>query len=313
MTTVDAVLLIAFGGPERMEDVRPFLDNVLRGRPIPADRYEAVVHHYELIGGGSPLNALTFQQADALRAVLATAGPKLPVYVGMRCWTPYLADTLARMRADGVRDALGIVLAAHRSEASWQRYTVAVDAARATLGQEAPTVEYVAPWFDHPLFIEAVASRVEDALATFSGASPRKEGIGLLFTAHSIPLAMADDSPYVQQLETSCRLVAERLGNADWTLAYQSRSGSPRDPWLEPDVNQVIRALAGRGVRRLVLVPIGFVCDHVEVLYDLDIEAAATARSAGVETARAGTVKDHPAFIRMLAEVVRAHVGVGAA
>jgi len=308
VSAVDAVLLIAFGGPERMEDVRPFLDNVLRGRPVPPDRYEAVVHHYELIGGGSPLNALTFQQADALRAELATAGPRLPVYVGMRCWSPYLADTLARMRADGVRRALGIVLAAHRSEASWQRYTVAVDAARATLGEGAPSVEYVAPWFDHPLFVEAVASRVEDALAMFSDAGGG-EGIGLLFTAHSIPLAMASESPYVEQLEASCRLVAERLGYADWTLAYQSRSGSPRDPWLEPDVNDAIRALAGRGVRRVVLVPIGFACDHVEVLYDLDIEAAATARAAGVEMARAGTVKDHPAFIRMLAAVVRARVG----
>ncbi len=309
MTAVDAVLLIAFGGPERMEDVRPFLDIVLRGRPIPADRYEAVVHHYELIGGGSPLNALTFQQAEALRAELASGGPRLPVYVGMRCWTPTLAETLARMRADGVRRALGVVLAAHRSEASWQRYTLAVDAARATLGGEAPTVEYVAPWCEHPLFIEAVASRVAEALATFPDAGAR-EGIGLLFTAHSIPLAMANESPYVQQLEASCLLVAERLGYAEWTLAYQSRSGSPRDPWLEPDVNDLIRALASRGVRRLVLVPIGFVCDHVEVLYDLDVEAAATARSVGVEMARAGTVKDHPAFIRMLAEVVRAHVGV---
>jgi ferrochelatase len=312
MPPFDAVLLIAFGGPERPEDVRPFLDNVLRGRPVPPERYEEVVHHYELIGGSSPLNALTFRQADGLAAVLAAEGPRLPVYVGMRNWSPYVAATLARMRDDGVKRALGVILAAHRTEASWERYRGAVAAGRAALGAEAPAIEYAGEWYDHPLFVETMASRTRDAFAALAAAAqPVPAGVHVLFTAHSIPRSMADASPYVAQLETSCRLVAAALGHADWSLAYQSRSGGPRDPWLEPDVNEAIRALAARGVGAIALVPIGFVCDHVEVLYDLDVEARATAAAAGVRLVRAATANDHPAFARMLAAVVRAHVASG--
>lgn len=298
MTAIDAVLLIAFGGPERMEDVRPFLDNVLRGRPVPPERYEEVVHHYELIGGRSPLNALTAAQAASLRRVLAAEGPRLPVYVGMRNWSPYVADTLARMQADGIRHALGLILAPHRTEASWERYMGAVDAGRAALGATAPAVTYCGSWFDHPRFIETMASRTRDALAVATGAP-------LVFTAHSIPVAMANGSPYVRELEISCRLTAAAVGRDDWTLAYQSRSGSPRDPWLEPDVNDVIRAHAARGTRALVLVPIGFVCDHVEVRYDLDVEARQIADGVGIQLVRAETANDHPSFAHMLADVVR--------
>lgn len=300
MSAIDAVLLIAFGGPERMEDVRPFLDNVLRGRPVPRERYEEVVHHYELIGGTSPLNELTFAQARSLRAVLAAAGPNLPVYVGMRNWSPYLADTLAQMQADGVRRALGLILAPHRAEASWERYQGSVAAGRALLGPDALAVSWAGPWFDHPLFIETMASRTRDALAS-APAAP------LVFTAHSIPVGMAGESPYVRELTASARLTAAAVGREQFTLAYQSRSGGPRDPWLEPDVNDVIRELAARGERSVILIPIGFVCDHVEVRYDLDIEARATAEACGIQLIRAETANDHPAFARMLAEVVRAH------
>jgi ferrochelatase len=299
---VDAVLLIAFGGPERMADVRPFLDNVLRGRPVPRERYEDVVHHYELIGGRSPLNAYTMAQAAGLRDALAAVDTPLPVYVGMRNWSPYIADTLARMHADGVRHALGIILAAHRTEASWERYRGAVDAGRAALGAGAPTVTYAGAWFDHPLFIETMAVRTRDALAEAPEAP-------LVFTAHSIPVPMAGESPYVRELETSARLTAAAVGRDQFTLAYQSRSGGPRDSWLEPDVNDVIRECAARGERAVVVVPIGFVCDHVEVRYDLDIEARATAESVGVRLIRAETANDHPTFARMLAAVVRAAVG----
>ena len=329
MSGFDAVLLIAFGGPEKPEDVRPFLDNVLRGRPVPRERYEEVVRHYEVIGGHSPLNELTFRQAAGLAALLAAEGPALPVYVGMRCWSPYLADTLARMRDEGVRRALAVILAPHRSEASWERYTAAVEAGRAALGAGVPEVAYADGWFDHPLFIEAVASRTRDALGELavwrapdaSGAAAGRaagvvghppdhaghDGVPILFTAHSLPVAMAARSPYVRELETSCRLVAAALGRTDYTLAYQSRSGSPHEPWLEPDVNDAIRVLAARGARALVVAPIGFACDHVEVLYDLDVEARATAENVGTRLVRAATVSDHPAFVRMLAEVVRAH------
>ena len=300
MAGIDAVLLIAFGGPERMEDVRPFLDNVLRGRPVPRERYEAVVQHYEQIGGRSPLNALTFAQANGLRAVLAADGPELPVYVGMRNWSPYVVDTLAEMQTAGVRHALGLILAAHRAEASWERYQGAVAAGRAVLGPEALAVTWAGPWFDHPLFIETMASRTRDALAQAPDAA-------LVFTAHSIPVGMAGESPYERELATSARLTAAAVGRNDYTIAYQSRSGGPRDRWLEPDVNEVIRNRAADGVRAVVVVPIGFVCDHVEVLYDLDVEARATAEACGIRFVRAQTANDHPAFTRMLADVVRTH------
>lgn len=303
MAAVDAVLLIAFGGPERMEDVRPFLDNVLRGRPVPRERYESVVHHYELIGGKSPLNEYTMKQAAGLRAALAAEGTPLPVYVGMRNWTPYIADVLAEMQRDGVRRVLGLILAPHRAEASFERYMGSVAAGCAALGAEAPVVTYAGPWFDHPLFIETMAARTRDALAQAPDAP-------LVFTAHSIPAPMAGESPYVRELETSARLTAAAVGRPDdFAIAYQSRSGGPRDPWLEPDINDVIRERAARGERELVVVPIGFVCDHVEVRYDLDIEARATAESVGMRLVRAETANDHPTFARMLAAVVRAHAG----
>ena len=298
---IDAVLLIGFGGPERAEDIRPFLDIVLRGRPVPPARYEEVVHHYEEIGGRSPLNELTFRQAAGLAAELRREGPDLPIHVGMRNWHPFIADTLARMRDAGVRHALGLILAPHRTEASWERYADAVAAGQQALGADAPAITWASSWFDHPLFIETMAARTEAALATLDGGA----AAALVFTAHSIPTAMARTSPYVAELETSARLVAARLERTDWTLAYQSRSGSPRDPWLEPDVNEVLRDCAAAGTRAAVLVPIGFVCDHVEVLYDLDVEARTTAAAAGIRLARAQTANDHPAFLRMLADVVR--------
>jgi ferrochelatase len=240
-----------------------------------------------------------------LRARLSADGPALPVYVGMRNWSPYIADTLRDMSEHGVRRALGIVLAPHRSEASWGRYTEAVEAGRAVLGSDAPTIEYAGGWFDHPLFVTTIAERIRDAL----GAPGTADDSHIVFTAHSLPLAMAEGSGYVSELEISCRLVAAAVGHSRYSLAYQSRSGRPGDAWLEPDVNESIRDLADRGVRRIMLVPIGFVCDHVEVLYDLDVEARATAEAAGVRMVRAETPNDHPTFVRMLAEVVRGHIG----
>ncbi len=302
---MDAVLLIAFGGPERMEDVRPFLANVLRGRAVPPERLEAVVHHYELIGGRSPLTALTMRQAEALRRALDATGPRLPVYVGMRNWHPFLADTLAAMQRDGVRRALGIILAAQQSDASWDRYQRDVAEARAALGDAAPTVTFAPNWHAHPLFIDAVAARAAEAMAALPPA--RREALRLVFTAHSLPVALAAASPYEAQLQVGAALVAERLGFPAHRLAYQSRSGSPREPWLEPDIAAVIGEEARRGTRELLVVPIGFVCDHVEVLYDLDIEARQAAEAAGVGFTRAAAVNDHPSFIRLLAALVAAH------
>ena len=304
MSRYDAVLLIAFGGPDRMEDVRPFLANVLRGRTVPPDRIEEVVQHYEVFDGHSPLTELTHRQAEALQADLAARGPRIPVYVGMRNWTPYLHEGLARMSADRVRHALGIVMAPHRSYSSYEQYQENVADARVRVGEGAPAVDYLEPWFDHPGFIEAQADRIATAMSAVPAG--HRERTTLIFTAHSLPSAMADKAPYAGQLATSAGLVAARLQHPRWSLAYQSRSGDPRTPWLDPGINDVIRSLGRDGERAVVVAPIGFVCDHIEVLYDLDTEARETAGRSGVAFHRAGTVMDHPAFIRMLGDLVRA-------
>jgi protoporphyrin/coproporphyrin ferrochelatase len=295
----DAVLLIGFGGPARREEIRPFLDRVTGGRAIPRERYEEVARHYQAIGGRSPLNEITNRQLAALREGLVRSGSRIPIVLGLRNAAPYLDDVLEKLARDGVRRVFGFVLAAHRCEASWDRYLQNVEQARARIGSGAPVVDYPGPWHAHPLFVEAAADRVADALARLDLA--KREGARLIFTAHSIPVAMAAASPYVEQLTDSARLVAERLGRREWTLAFQSRSGSPRDPWLEPDVRDVLRGLGGGAV---VVAPIGFLSDHVEVLYDLDMQAAAVARAAGVTMVRAGTVGEHPRFTEMMAALI---------
>jgi ferrochelatase len=315
--TPDSVLLIGFGGPTRPDEIRPFLQNVVRGRRVPPERLEEVAHHYEAIGGRSPLNELTFRQAEALRRALAERGRPLPVYVGMRNWSPYLADALAEMRRDGVRQAVGVVLAPHRTAASWEQYHQNVAEAREQVGEGAAAVEYLGPWHTHPGFLEAMAARVEEATGYARGGGAERSAPGsaatwpaavpLRFTAHSVPAEMGNASAYPQQLAESAAGIAALLGAERWGVAYQSRSGDPRQPWLEPDVNDVIRADAAAGVRELVLVPAGFICDHVEVLYDLDVEARATAAEAGIRLHRAGTVGEHPRFIAMLAELILDH------
>jgi len=299
---IDAVLLIAFGGPEKPEDIRPFLAAVTRGRPIPAARLEEVARHYEAIGGRSPLNELTFRQADGLRARLRAAGLGLPVYVGMRNWTPSLPEALAAMAGGGARRALGIILSVLQTEASWERYQQDVSAARAALGPAAPEVRYAPPWSERAGFLDAMADRVRAALAALPAAE--RAATPLLFTAHSIPVGMAAASPYVSQFTAAAGAVAARLGHARWSLAYQSRSGRPEDAWLEPDVGDALPRLAAGGARRVVVAPLGFVADHVEVLYDLDIEARRIAERAGLGFHRAATVGAHPAFLAMLAALV---------
>jgi len=303
MSAIDSVLLVAFGGPTRAAEIRPFLEIVTRGRSIPAERLEEVAHHYELMPGGcSPLNALTEAQADGLRRALAGAGRPLPVFVGMRNWHPFLYETLAAMAAAGRRHALAIILSSFRTEASWERYVADVAAARErTPG--APEIVFAAPWFEHPRFIAAAADGVARALAALPP-SERAE-TPVVFTAHSVPVAMAAASPYVADFSAAARAVAAKIGHARWSLAYQSRSGSPRDPWLEPDVGDVVKALAKEGARHVVVAPIGFVCDHVEVLYDLDVEARGIAEAHAVTLHRAPAVNAHPEFIAMLVDIVR--------
>ena len=307
MHPFDAVLLISFGGPQGLADIRPFLANVLRGRHIPQARVDEVAHHYELFDGVSPLAEFTMKQADGLRARLVAAGTPLPVYVGMRNWHPYLRDTFAEMSRAGIRRVVGFIMAAHASYSSCEQYKENVRDARVALREQGLAdveVIYVEGWYAHDGFVAANAARVQSAIAQLP--APLQPQARIVFTAHSIPTRMADRSKYREQLAESARLVAERAGRADWTLVYQSRSGRPEDPWLGPDVCDYLRDARQQGIAAAVLCPIGFVCDHIEVLYDLDHEAADVAAEIGLTLTRAGAVNDDERFLDMMADVVGA-------
>ncbi len=298
----EAVLLIAFGGPSSPAEIRPFLERVTKGIALPPERHEEVAHHYEAVGGKSPLKEITFRQADALRKYLESASIKLPVYIGLRNSSPFFTDTLRRMTSDGVTRALGFILSSHRTEASWDRYQKNIADAQAELGVEAPAIDFCEGWHDHPLFIQTWSKLTEAAFGKIP--HDKRSDTPLIFTAHSLPTSMASRSPYVEQLETTARLIAERLGHRRWSLAYQSRSGRPSDPWLEPDIGDAIRKVANEGRKEVVVAPIGFVCDHVEILYDLDIAAKQISEDLGVGFHRANCPNDHPTFIRMMADVI---------
>ena len=300
----DAVLVVAFGGPGGPADIRPFLANVLRGRRIPADRLEDVVRHYERFGGVSPLTEITMRQARGLEQRLAARQLTLPVYVGMRNWHPLLPDTLRAMAEDGVRRAVGVVLAAHRSYSSCTQYRQNVVDARAeavAAGLPDVSVTYVGDWHTHPKFIEVNARHVRAALDRLPG--DVRDAARVVFTAHSVPSAMSGSARYQEQIAQSARLVANVAGVEDWAVVFQSRSGRPDDPWLGPDICEYLRE-AAHTVPAVVLAPIGFVCDHIEVLYDLDHEAAEVCREAGLPMVRAETVNDDPLFLDMAADVV---------
>lgn len=297
----DAIMMIGYGAPEKAEDIRPFLENVAKGRPIPRERMEEVAHHYELFGGRSPLNEYTYKQARGLQEALSKNGHSIPVYVGMRNWCPYISDTLRDMDKKGTRKAIGMIMAAHQTDASWERYQRDVEEALKETGLDIE-FEYSPPLFEHPMFIEASADRVKECLDKI----PDDEYCGtmILFTAHSVPTPMAEASPYVDQLMATSRLIAERLRFDNWRLVYQSRSGRPQDPWLEPDVCDVLPEIATEGIRNVIVQPIGFLCDHIEVLFDIGIEAEEAAEEAGIKLYRAKTVNDDPKFIDALADVV---------
>jgi len=302
----DAVLMVSFGGPQGMDDVRPFLANVLRGRRVSPERIEEVVHHYERFGGVSPLTAITRRQRDGLQVRLRDRGIDVPVYLGMRNWHPLLSDVVRTMADEGVRRAVGFICAAQRSYSSCTQYRQNVADARAGLaasGHRGVEVTYVGDWHHHEKFIDANARNVSIALAALpvhAQASAR-----IVFTAHSIPTGMAGADRYRAQLVESAALVAARLGRPDWALVFQSRSGRPEDPWLGPDVCDYLRAERAHGLAAAVLCPIGFLCDHVEVLYDLDVEAAATCLDINLPMARAQTVNDDPGFLDLMAEMVQ--------
>jgi len=298
----DSVLMIAYGGPDCMDDVRPFIENVVRGKRVPQERIEQVIEQYRVIGGRSPLNELIRDQARRLEDSLRQGGLPLPVHVGMRHWPPFLADTVRRMAENKQRRAIGVICSIQQCDTSWQQYQRDVAAARDAVGAEAPDVDFINGWYDHPLLIEAAADQVRAALDQLP--EHLRDGAGLVFTAHSIPVTEPGADTYAAQLRAAALAVAERLHRSDWRIAYQSRSGRPADPWLEPDVRTVLAELGKSGRRAVVAMPLGFVCDHVEVLFDLDVLARQAADVAGIAFARARTVGTHPGYVRMLSGLI---------
>ncbi|HET9882576.1 MAG TPA: ferrochelatase [Candidatus Binatia bacterium] len=297
-----AVLLIAFGGPTSAEEIRPFLARVTQGIAIPPQRLEDVARHYEAVGGKSPLNEITYRQARAVQKLLRDRGMDLSVYVGMRNAAPFFVDVLRQMANDRVERALGFILSSHHTDASWGRYQRNVADARLEIGADSPEIDYCAGWHDHPLFIQTWCELIRESFAGIG--REQHPATPLVFTAHSVPVPMANRSSYVEQLEITAHSVAEKIGYKNWSIAYQSRSGKPGDAWLEPDINLVIRDLSVRGATDVVIAPIGFVCDHVEVLYDLDIEAKKTAAQSGIRIHRASCPNDYTTFIQMIADVI---------
>lgn len=298
----DSLLVVSFGGPEKMDDVMPFLRNVLRGRDVPEQRLQEVAHHYEQFGGVSPINAQNRALITALEAELAARGPALPIYWGNRNWHPMLADTVRQMAKDGRKRCLAFVTSAYSSYSGCRQYRENVESARQEVGASAPTIEKLRPFYNHPAFIEANADAVRAALARLP--EERRSEARLIFTAHSIPLSMAAGCDYVAQLRETAQLVAAAVGRVAWHLAYQSRSGPPTQPWLEPDIKDHMSALVGQGVKSVVLSPIGFISDHMEVVYDLDTEARQHGQEIGMLVVRAATAGTHPAFVSMVRELV---------
>jgi ferrochelatase len=307
MAPYDAFLLVSFGGPEGPADVMPFLRNVTAGRNIPLERLEQVAEHYYHFGGVSPINQQCRELIAAVEKDFAARGVALPVYWGNRNWDPYLADTLAEMAAAGVRRALAFVTSAYSSYSSCRQYLEDIRRARAQVGERAPQVDKLRQFFNHPGFIASFAAAAEDAGRSLPGGG---DDFDLIFTAHSIPVSMAEASgpaggAYQAQLAEAARLVAAEIGyRRPWHLAFSSRSGPPSQPWLEPDINDLLAQRAAAGSRAVVVVPIGFVSDHMEVKFDLDVEAAQTARQLGLDLARAATPGTDPRFVSVITDLV---------
>jgi protoporphyrin/coproporphyrin ferrochelatase len=306
-----AILVVSFGGPESRADVIPFLENVLRGRNVPRERMLAVAEHYYHFDGKSPINQQTRDLIAALEAELEKHGPKLPVYWGNRNWHPLLPETLRRMRDDKIRHALAFVTSAYSSYSGCRQYREDIARAQAEVGAEAPAVDKLRAFFNHPGFLNAVEDRVQEAFQAVPDAS---KNVRVVYTAHSIPSSMAETSDYVRQLEEVRRIVSDKLGIGNHALAYQSRSGAPGQPWLEPDVLDHLREVKSRGLAdAVVLAPIGFVSDHMEVLYDLDVEARELAAALALPMVRAKTVGVHPKFVAMIRELILERMDPGAA
>jgi protoporphyrin/coproporphyrin ferrochelatase len=298
----DAVLLVSFGGPEGPDDVLPFMERVTAGRNIPRERLEEVAEHYYTHGGRSPINDQNRALRTAIERELETHGPRLPVYWGNRNWDPLLPDTLRQMRDDGIERALCLVTAAFSSYSGCRQYREDLAAARAEVGDGAPELDKIRVFYNHPGFVEPQTDLIADTLATLPDAT--RAAAQIVFVTHSIPLTMARHSDYEAQHLETCRLIMRALPDRNWDLAYCSRSGPPHVPWLEPDVNDHLRRLADDGVPAVVVVPVGFVSDHMEVVHDLDVEARETAEEVGIDFARAPTLGVDERFVAGIRELV---------
>lgn len=282
-----------------MDDVIPFLENVLRGRNVPRERMLKVAEHYNMFGGVSPINRQNRELIAALKDELAKNGPSLPIYWGNRNWHPMLTDTMRRMASDGIRHALAFVTSAYSSYSSCRQYLENIENARAQMAN-APRVDKLRAFYNHPLFIKANVEQIGAAIERLEGPANSE----LVFTAHSIPESMAANCAYEAQLMETGSLVAQALGIKNWKLVYQSRSGSPHQPWLGPDICEYLQELRQREVTDIVIAPIGFVSDHMEVVYDLDMEAQRLAEKLGIKMVRAATAGTHPSFVKMIRELI---------
>ncbi len=296
----DALLLLSFGGPEAMDQVVPFLQNVARGRPVPRQRLETVAQHYYSFGGVSPLNGQMRALMAALQKELETHQVHLPIYWGNRNWQPTIADAVQQMHQDGVRRVVVFVASVFSSYSGCRQYREDVIRANQMFGDDGLQFDKLRGFYNHPGFIEPMVASVKRSLA----AVPPDASPELVFTTHSLPVSMARRCDYVAQVQETCRLVAQGVGRDDYEIVYQSRSGPPQVPWLEPDVNTYLHTLAARGVTHVVIVPVGFISDNMEVVYDLDVEACQVGRSLGIDVLRADTVGTDPRFVAMIRELV---------
>ena len=302
-TQYDAILLVSFGGPEGLGDVIPFLENVAGGRKIPSERMLAVAEHYQHFSGVSPLNEQNRELIAALRQELVEHGPHLPVYWGNRNWHPMLAATMQQMTDDGVQRAIAFVTSAFSSYSSCRQYREDIQRARESAGAAAPEVDKLRVYYNHPGFIEPTVDHVRQALAKVP--AERRSAAPLIFTAHSLPRSMAEGCNYQWQLQEACRLVSQRVGDNPWQLVFQSRSGPPQQPWLEPDVCDYIRQThENKALTDVIIVPIGFISDHMEVIFDLDTEAKELCDALGIDLQRAATVGTDPRFVTMIRQLI---------
>jgi protoporphyrin/coproporphyrin ferrochelatase len=311
-SSYDAILVLSFGGPEKPEDVMPFLENVTRGRNVPRERLEEVAENYMMFGGRSPINDQCRALIDAMKPELAGHGVGLPIYWGNRNWHPFIEDTMRQMAADGVKRALVFVTSAYSSYSACRQYLEDIERARKAVGEGAPVCDKLRHFYNRPGFLDALADRLFDAFAKVEEGN--QAGAHLVFTAHSVPVAMARTSKYVEQLEEVASHLAARMGRTDYRLVWQSRSGPPSQPWLEPDIKDALTEIAGGGGSRDVVVqPIGFISDHMEVIVDLDTQAMEHARGLGLRMVRAGTAGTHPRFIEAIRELIVERIETGEA